>query len=153
MVELLQREDFGTLLDRSGWPIEKVLNVSNVQEFTHYLLAEELVTKRVAALSNLREGINYFGLVDLATHVDPSVFQSFLCGHKEVLTANKFISCFGSTAPSKECELAAYTNLIKFIKDNEGKTGKRHVKYTVMHFQLDFGCYPFSSTKVHEVTP
>ena len=135
-------------MDRSGWPIEKMLTVSTVSEFTHYLLAEELVTKRVTALSKLWEGINYFGLIDVSKHVDSSVFQRLLCGGKEVLTADKLFSCFESTSPpSNECELAAYINLMKFIKDNEGKTGKKHFNY-IFHA---FPYYPFSSAKVHKV--
>jgi hypothetical protein len=45
ILEILDNPSYGVLVDRSGWPVEKIITQKTKQEFFTQLLAEELITK------------------------------------------------------------------------------------------------------------
>lgn len=113
------------IVDSCGWPIERLVTVFNKHELTQQLLCEELLTKRMDALNNFREGLNYFGLVDLLKD-SPAIGQVlFVPQSSNQLTAEDFLKCLDSTKPNKPEELKAYNHFISFVKEYEQETGKQ----------------------------
>ena len=110
-------------MDRSGWPVERIITQKTKQEFITQLLAEELITKRTVALNRFREGLNHFGLLDMMGSTDVGRDLFVTSNTKGTLTAEKLLSCFEKITTSTPAQFSAYNNLKKFIAVNENIKG------------------------------
>lgn len=101
-----------------------MLTMENKDEFIHLLLCEELLTKRLGAIYNLGQGLNYFGMVDMLKLAPKIGEQLFRCeGHINV-TAQNLKDCIQMDKPSKEEDIATLNHLIAFIERYEYDTGE-----------------------------
>ena len=92
-------------------------------EFINLLLRQELLTKRVGSLDNLREGLNHFSLVDMLTKAPNVGEQLFIHQEETDITANGLQNCINMEKPSKPEEVATIVNLMKFIEECENDMG------------------------------
>ena len=101
---------YSTIIDRSGWPIGRLLNLKSKGDFITYILVEELVGKRIQLLQNFREGLDYFGLIRL-------IKESQHCW-------DTFISLVKPPSHLDDVQGKAYALFMEFIKCHMGCTGK-----------------------------
>ena len=121
---LYDQPKFSTLIDRSGWPIGRVLNMKSKGDFVTYMLVEELVGKRLQLLQNFREGLDYFGLVGMMKE-NASLWKPLFVTEKQVpLSADAFISLVEPPSGHDELQARAYALFIEFIKGHKECTGK-----------------------------
>ena len=119
----MDNPSYGVLVDRSGWPVEKIITQKTKQEFIVQLLAEELITKHTVALNRLREGLDHFGLLDMMGSTDVGGDLFVTANSKTTLTAEKLLLCFEKSTTSARAQLLAYNNLKKFIAVNDSVKG------------------------------
>lgn len=62
---MLDDPKFCTIVDRSGWPVERVINLHARVGFINQILMEELFDKRLPALNSFKEGLDHFGLLSM----------------------------------------------------------------------------------------
>lgn len=62
---LLDDPKYSTIVNHSGWPVGRVLNLKSKGDFITSILVEELVDKRIQLLQNFREGLDHFSLLKL----------------------------------------------------------------------------------------
>lgn len=105
------------MIDRSGWPIGRVLNMKSKGDFVSHMLVEELVGKRLQLLQNFREGLDYFGLVGMIKE-NPSLWEPV------PLSADAFISLFECPSSREELQARAYALFREFVKAHEECIGK-----------------------------
>ena len=101
-----------------------MITVESKDELIQLLLCEELLTKRIDGLDNLREGLNYFGLVDLLKTA-PNLGEDLFIGRvSNSVSADQLLKYCQLQEPSKPEELAASKHLLAFVKEFENATGK-----------------------------
>ena len=115
------------IVDRSGWPVGRVINMLSRVDFISQLLIEELFDKRLSALTSFREGLNHFGLLDLIKQ-NPDVWRPMFTRGKEGavyahISANEFLSLIQS-APGSDAEKNAYSLFVQFLHKAENLNGK-----------------------------
>lgn len=112
------------MIDRSGWPIGRVLNIKSKGDFVSHMLVEELVGKRLQLLQNFREGLDYFGLVGMIKE-NPSLWEPLFVTKEPVpLSADAFISLFECPSSREELQARAYALFREFVKAHEECIGK-----------------------------
>ena len=80
------------MIDRSGWPIGRVLNMKSKGDFATHTLVEEVLGKCLQLLQNFREGLDYFGLMGMIKE-NPSLWEPlFVTKEPMPLSADAFIS-------------------------------------------------------------
>ena len=120
---VIENPQYCHIFDNSGWQVGRMLTMENKDEFIHLLLCEDLLTKRLGAICNLGQGLNYFGMVDMIKLAPKIGEQLFRCeGHINV-TAQNLNDCIEMDKPSK-ADLAILDHLIAFIERYENETGK-----------------------------
>ena len=124
-MDIIEKPDSACIVDSSGWPAERLITIENKYEFIQLLLCEELLTKRMDGLRNLREGLNYFGLVDLFKAAPNFGEVLFLSQGNADLSAKHFLKCFELQDPTKPEELKAYNHVIAFVNECEKVTGQQ----------------------------
>lgn len=112
------------MVDRSGWPIGKVLNMKSKGDFVTHMLVEELVGKRLQLLQSFREGLDYLGFVGMIKE-NPSLWEPLFVTKEPVpLSADAFISLFECPSIWEELQARAYALFREFVKGHEECTGK-----------------------------
>ena len=115
---------YSTIIDRSGWPIGRLLNLKSKGDFITYILVEELVGKRIQLLQNFREGLDYFGLIRLIKE-SPGLWKPmFVTGEPALLSPDTFISLVKPPSHLDDMQGKAYALFMEFIKCHMGCTGK-----------------------------
>ena len=89
------------MIDRSGWPIGRVLNMKSKGDFVSHMLVEELVGKRLQLLQNFREGLDLFGLVGMIKE-NPSLWEPLFVT-KEPVTVRVTCTSY-DVSMYKKCE-------------------------------------------------
>ena len=113
---LCDEPKFSTVIDTSGWPIGRVLNVKSKGDFVTYMLVEELVGKRLQLLQNFREGLDYFGLMGMIK-ANPSLWKPLFVREKpEPLSADTFMSLVEPPSGLQELQARAYGFFVEFVK-------------------------------------
>lgn len=124
---LLDDPLFCAIVDRSGWPVERAINLRSRVDFINQILIEELFDKRLSALNSFKEGLDHFGLLTLIAR-DPDQWKPMFSRQKGTgvygnLSASDFLSMVQST-PKSDAEKNAYSNFVQFIKKAADLTGR-----------------------------
>ena len=115
---------YSTIIDRSGWPIGRLLNLKSKGDFITYILVEELVSKIIQLLQNFREGLDYFGLIRLIKE-SPNLWKPmFVTGEPALLSPDTFINLVKPPSHLDDVQGKAYALFMEFIKCHMGCTGK-----------------------------
>ena len=114
---------FSSIIDRSGWPMQSIINMKCRFEFVSRILIEELYDKRLPALQRFREGIDHFGLLQFLQR-NPDGWKPYFVrkGTIQQLTSEKFLSSLASKQNNDE-ERRAYSHLVQFVNESECLTG------------------------------
>ena len=88
-----------------------MITVESKHELIQLLLCEELLTKRIDALNNFCEGLNYFGLVDMLKTAPGLGEGLFMLKGANGVSAEELLNCFDLKQPTKPEELKAFNHL------------------------------------------
>ncbi|XP_028412592.1 uncharacterized protein LOC114535489 [Dendronephthya gigantea] len=118
---LLDEPRFSSIVDRSGWPVGRVLSIKSRVDFISQILIEELYDKRLPSLISFKEGLDHFGLIKFI-QMSPDTWKPFFVandGSQEIsLTAKKFLSLVQSDPKSDE-EKITYSYFGDFLEKHE----------------------------------
>lgn len=121
---LLDDPKYSTIVNRSGWPVGRVLNLKSKGDFITSILVEELVDKRIQLLQNFREGLDHFSLLKLMKE-SPNLWKPFfLTEGPTPLSADVFMNLVEPPTEPDELQAKAYELFLEFSKDHVDCTGK-----------------------------
>ena len=118
LLSILVDENKGKNAAFIGWPVGRLLNVKSKGDFINYMLVEQLVDKRLQLLQNLREGLNYFGLLKLMTKSPQLWKQLFVTENSAPLTADVFMDLVQPPTSLDEMQAKAYGLFVTFVMDH-----------------------------------
>jgi hypothetical protein len=136
---LYEEATFCSIIDRSGWPTESVINMKSRFDFVSHILIEELYDKRLPCLQSFREGLDHFGLLRFLQK-NPEGWRPFFVKEdtSQQISSEKFLSLLTSK-PKNEEEKRAYAHLVQFANESENLSGKRCPTQKVRAFE---SCFP-----------
>jgi hypothetical protein len=136
---LYEEATFCSIIDRSGWPTESVINMKSRFDFVSHILIEELYDKRLPCLQSFREGLDHFRLLRFLQK-NPEGWRPFFVKEdtSQQISSEKFLSLLTSK-PKNEEEKRAYAHLVQFVNESENPSGKRCPMQKVSAFE---SCFP-----------
>ncbi len=129
---LLDEAQYMALVNASGWPTSKVVDVNSKNDLLQQLLVNEVIRNRAKQMQLFRRGLKILGFHQLVL-LYPNKSEVLFLYQQSPFTGKQFLELVTSPEPEQQSEKTAYQYFIEYAA-NLPQTGEFICGVTVVHY-------------------
>ena len=135
--KLLDEKHYLALVNASGWPTSRVVDLNSRNDLLQQLLVNEVITNRVKQMQLFRQGLQILGFHQLVL-LYPKKYEELFLYQQSPFTGKKFLELVTSPEPEQQSQKTAYQYFVEYTTDlpQTGEFTELYICRTVLHYIL-----------------